>query len=219
LWCAYDDLIWRQVSELLHDPQRLEREHNRRLKRNKKDEPQRLENERKNLQSKIARMMDSYADGLLSKEEFEPRIKHTKAQLAKVEEQCKRIKDEESNSRQLQLLIVRLDEFAAKVKSKLHQLDWDTRRQIIRSLVKRVEIDQEQINVIFRVGALHFELAPVAGGESLQHCNRHYGGSSIRSCAKRRDGFSHSPRSCRLSRATAVWQHPNLPNSINSRLH
>jgi site-specific DNA recombinase len=166
-----DDVVWRQVSELLHDPRPLEREYNRRLHKNKKGEPENLESERKSLQNKIARMIDSYSDGLISKDEFEPRIKRTKAQLARIEEQCKKLKDEENNSRQLQLLIVRLDEFAAKVKGKVHKLDWDTKRQIIRSLVKRVEIDQDQVNVVFRVGALPFDLAP-AGGESLQHCNR-----------------------------------------------
>jgi len=166
-----DDVVWRQVSELLHDPHRLDREYSRRLCKNKKSEPKKLESERKSLQNKITRMIDSYSDGLISKDEFEPRIKRTKAQLAKIEEQYKKLKDEENNSRQLQLLIVRLDEFAARVTGKLHKLDWDTKRQIIRSLVKRVEIDQEQINVIFRVGALPFDLAP-AGGGSLQHCNK-----------------------------------------------
>jgi site-specific DNA recombinase len=76
-----------------------------------------------------------------------------------------------SVDKNIQLLIVRVDEFAAKVKGKLHKLDWDTKRQIIRALVKRVEIAQEQVHVVFRVGALPFELAPT-GAQSLQHCNK-----------------------------------------------
>jgi site-specific DNA recombinase len=116
-------------------------------------------------------MIDSYAEGLISKEEFEPRVKRSKAQLATLNEQCKLLNEQENNSRQLQLLIVRLDEFAAKLKGKIDKLDWETKRQIIRSLVKSVEIDQEQVNVVFRIGALPFDLAP-AGGGSLQHCNK-----------------------------------------------
>lgn len=166
-----DDLVWRQVSELLHDPQRLEREFNRRLKKGQKQDPERLEAERKNLQRKINRMIDSYAEGVITKEEFEPRVKRSKAQLATLDEQCKAISEQENSSRQLQLLIVRLDEFAAKVRGKLDKLDWETKRQIIRSLVKAVEIDQDQVNVVFRVGALPFEVAPT-GGRSLQHCNK-----------------------------------------------
>lgn len=166
-----DDVVWHQVSELLHDPQRLEKEHNRRLKKNRNEDPARLDSEKKKLQGKITRMIDSYADGLISKEEFEPRVKRTKEQLAAVEAQSKKQKEEENSSRQLQLLIVRLDDFAAKVKGKLDKLDWNSKRQIIRSLVKRVEIDEDQVNVVFRVGSLPFELAPT-GGRSLQHCNK-----------------------------------------------
>jgi site-specific DNA recombinase len=166
-----DDLVWRQVAELLHDPRRLEKEYNRRLTKGPKEAPERLEADRKTLQNKIGRMIDSYADGLISKEEFEPRVKRNKVQLAKLNEQCKILAEQENNSHQLQLLIVRLDEFAAKLKGKTDKLDWETKRQIIRSLVKSVEVDQERVNVVFRVGALPFELAP-AGGRSLQHCNK-----------------------------------------------
>ncbi len=166
-----DDMVWRQVAELLHDPRRLEKEYNRRLTKGPKQEPERLEADRKTLQNKISRMIDSYADGLISKEEFEPRVKRNKAQLATLNEQCKILTEKENNSHQLQLLIVRLDEFAAKLKGKIDKLDWETKRQIIRSLVKSVEVDQEQVNVTFRVGALPFELAPVRG-QSLQHCNK-----------------------------------------------
>ena len=182
-----DDLVWQKVTELLHDPSRLEKEHNRRLKRNQKEEPERLDKERKNLQNKISRMIDSYADGLITKEEFEPRVKQSKAQLAKVEDQCKRIREEESNSHQLQLLIVRIDEFAAKVKGKLEKLDWDTKRQIIRSLVKRVEMEQEQVNVVFRVGALPFELAP-PGATSSQHCRKRAFSRAVQHISTRSDG-------------------------------
>ncbi|MBO0783809.1 MAG: hypothetical protein J2P37_33800 [Ktedonobacteraceae bacterium] len=52
---------------------------------------------------------------------------------------------------ELTLILGRLDEFAARVKNGLHEADWLTRREIIRALVKRVEIDQEQVRVVFRV--------------------------------------------------------------------
>jgi site-specific DNA recombinase len=37
------------------------------------------------------------------------------------------------------------------VKMGLQEADWSPRREIIRALVKRVEIDQEQVRVVFRV--------------------------------------------------------------------
>src|SRR5437763_12642421 len=68
----------------------------------------------------------------------------------------------------------RLDEFASRVKSGLHQADWSTRREIIRALVKRVEIDQEQVRVVFRVNPPPQapQLSSEKDAQSLQHCRR-----------------------------------------------
>lgn len=52
----------------------------------------------------------------------------------------------------LRLIIGRLEEFASLVTNGLDQAPWYTQREIIRTLVKRVEVDTEQVNVVFRVG-------------------------------------------------------------------
>jgi site-specific DNA recombinase len=44
-----------------------------------------------------------------------------------------------------------LENFAAKVKDGLQQADFATRRSIIRALVKRVEVDEQQLRIVFRV--------------------------------------------------------------------
>ena len=60
-----------------------------------------------------------------------------------------------------------MDEFSARVKTGLETLDWFGRRNLFRTLVKRVDIDQIQINVVFRVEAP----LPGSGGSGfLQHC-------------------------------------------------
>ena len=65
--------------------------------------------------------------------------------LKQIEEQAQQVKDEASLERELTLILGRLDEFASRVKNGLHEADWSTRREIIRALVKRVEIDQERV--------------------------------------------------------------------------
>jgi site-specific DNA recombinase len=52
---------------------------------------------------------------------------------------------------ELRLIVGRLETFAAKVYNGLQQADFQTRREIIRSLVKRVEVDQPHIRIVFRV--------------------------------------------------------------------
>jgi site-specific DNA recombinase len=49
------------------------------------------------------------------------------------------------------LVINRLEEFAAAVNDRLTSLDFTTKREIIRALVKRVEIHRDEIVVVFRV--------------------------------------------------------------------
>ena len=53
--------------------------------------------------------------------------------------------------RSLQLVIGRLEEFAGRVRAGLDGLDWHGRREIIRALVRRIEIDREEVEVVFRI--------------------------------------------------------------------
>jgi site-specific DNA recombinase len=45
------------------------------------------------------------------------------------------------------LVITQLEDFAAKVKDGLAEAEWLTKRELIRTLVKRVEIGQEVVNI------------------------------------------------------------------------
>ena len=48
-------------------------------------------------------------------------------------------------------VIGRLEEFTPRLQTGLSQLDWSARRDVIRALVRRIEIDHDKIEVIFRV--------------------------------------------------------------------
>jgi site-specific DNA recombinase len=182
-----DEAVWEEVCRLLEHPERLEQEYRRRLIQEEKmpDELSSLEARMGRLRQGIARLLDSYADGLIDKGEFEPRIARMRARLMQIEEQAQQIKDEASLERELTLILGRLDEFASRVKDGLHAADWSTRREIIRALVKRVEIDQEQVRVVFRVNPPP-PSTPQAPSEkdaqSLQHCRGRDDATLRRTC-------------------------------------
>ena len=115
----------------------------------------------------VARLIDSYAEGFIEKQEFEPRIGRLRQRLADLQTQAQQITDEVARQAELRLVITRLEEFAAKVKDGLAEADWLTKRELIRTLVKRVEIGKEEVNVVFRVAPDPFDLSPERG--SLQH--------------------------------------------------
>ena len=110
-----------------------------------------LETQMGKLRRGLARLIDSYADGLIDKQEFERRVTHMRARLQHLEAQMQHLKAEGELEEELRLIVGRLETFAAQVHDGLQQADFHTRREIIRSLVKRVEVDQQHIRVVFRV--------------------------------------------------------------------
>ncbi len=171
-----DEAVWEEVCRLLSHPERLEQEYRRRLVQEEKppDELSGLEARMGRLRQGIARLIDSYAQGLIDKGEFEPRMARMRERLKQIEAQAQQVQDEASLERELTLILGRLDEFASRVKNGLHEADWLTRREIIRALVKRVEIDQEQVRVVFRVNPPPQppQLPLEKDSQSLPHCRR-----------------------------------------------
>jgi len=163
-----DEAVWHETRGLLEDPQRLEAEYRRRLETSNRiladEDPAKLEPQIHKIQTGIARMIDSYAEGLIEKSEFEPRIKRAKERIARLEKQLEEVRDESSLNSQLQLIIGRVEDFAKRVEEGLAHTDWRTRRELIRALVKRVDVADEQVTVVLRVGPSPFVPGPGSRG-------------------------------------------------------
>ena len=116
----------------------------------------------------ISRLIDAYGDGLLDKSEFEPRILAASERLAKLEDECRQRIGEANQEAELRLVIGQLEEFARRVSQELQEPDWDTRREVVRALVKKVEIDEQEVRIVYRVSPSPFEGGPQQGRS--QHC-------------------------------------------------
>jgi len=169
-----DQAVWDDVRALLNDPKRIERELHRRLDPNNDDTirqtDRKLSAQIDKLRRGIARLIDAYGEGWVDKNEFEPRIKSAKQQVSKLQEELQSHVDEQAQTRELRLLIENLETFSRQVTSGLEQADWNTRREIIRTLVKRVEIEPERVKVVYRVDISPFECSPERG--VLHYCRR-----------------------------------------------
>ena len=166
--------VWREVCRLLEHPERLEQEYRRRGQAQRRssqwERPERLRAQSQKLHHGIARLIDSYAEGLITKEGFEPRIKRMKQRVKALDEQAQQLADEATQLRELQLIIGHLEDFVAKVRKGLAKADWLMQREIIRTLVRRVEIDKQQVTVVFRVGP--GPIVPSPDGTVLPDCWR-----------------------------------------------
>jgi site-specific DNA recombinase len=151
------------VRAILEDPSRVADEYRRRISQasGEADPPEqvaRLDRQITTIQRGIDRLIDCYAGGYIEKAEFEPRIAGLKLRRSQLEEQ-KRAAIKAANSEcELSLVVSRLEDFSAKVSHGLDRLDWLGMREIIHTVVRRIEIDHDSIEVVFRV--------PPTGGPS-----------------------------------------------------
>jgi site-specific DNA recombinase len=170
-----DLAVWREASGLLEQPHRLQHEYRQRLTADNEQQTERtaVERQRDKLRQGLARLIDSYTEGYLEKPEFESRVTRQRQRIAALDEQVHQLADAETLQRELRLLIGRLEDFAAQVQQGLEAADWLTRREIIRTLVSRVEIDHSQVNVVFRVPPAPFAASPDSLDRGvLQLCRR-----------------------------------------------
>jgi len=168
-----EQAVWQQICQLLQDPKRLVNEYERRLQVAQHPPGDvhgaMLDKQITKLKQGISRLIDGYSEGYIDKGEFEPRIRRFKERLQTLESQAEQLRDERQRQAELQLIIGRLEEFAAKVSAGLDRLDWSGRRELIRTLVKRIEIDPEHVNVVFRV---QDTMGDPETRPFLQHCRR-----------------------------------------------
>lgn len=165
--------VWQEVCALLAHPERLAQEFARRLHADgpgQQQERTALERQVGKLRQGLARLIDSYAEGLIEKQEFEPRVTRLRQRITHVEAQCHQLAEAETLQRELQLIIGRVEEFTAQVNQNLDALAWPRQREILRALVQRVEIGLDQVRVVFRVDALSGEAD--LEKKSLQLCKR-----------------------------------------------
>jgi site-specific DNA recombinase len=169
-----DQAVWNDVRSLLADPARVERELNRRLD-GASDDSQHEADQKHNAQIDkvrrgIARLIDAYGEGLVDKSEFEPRITSAKQRLSQLQEQLQSRIDEQARAKELRLVIDNLETFSREVIAGLDSADWQARREIIRTLVKRVEVEAEHVRVVYRVDLRPFDRSPDRG--ILHYCWR-----------------------------------------------
>ena len=89
--------------------------------------------QRGKLRRGIARLIDSYADGLIDKQEFEPRVTRMRDRLQHLGKQLQQLVEASELEEELRLIVGRLETFAAQVKDGLQQATFEIRRDIIRA--------------------------------------------------------------------------------------
>jgi len=170
---ALEKLVWSEIKNLLNNPSHLEKEYSRRISTLEKNSTQnkqdKLKDEQLRLDKSIARLIDSYMDGIIEKTEFEPRIKSYKNRLLNIEQRLFQLTSDQDQKLEFQAVLGKIEEFAAKVKINLEKDDWKMKRDVCEALIKQVEISGENVNIIFRITP---HLPPINTTYLLEDCSK-----------------------------------------------
>jgi len=159
--------VWDDVCALLADPARVEQEYQRRLR----DDPAgagaaeggALAKQVAGVKKAIGRLIDGYSEGLLQKEEFEPRLRAARERLTRLEAEAQALADAAARQAELRLVIGKFQEFAEGIKEGLRQAEAGTRREVIRALVKEIEVGDDNVRIVYRVPPVPFVERPEGG--------------------------------------------------------
>jgi site-specific DNA recombinase len=171
-----DAAVWREVERVLEDPSWIAAEYERRVVQ--AHDPGTgdlagIETQIAKLRRGMGRLIDGYAEGLIDKADFEPRVAGLRQRITRWEEQAASLRDEAAQRAALSLIVGRLEDFARQIHDQMVGVDWALQRDLIRILVKRVEVDRGDVNVVFRVAPSPDPCYRGSGdGDGLHHCWR-----------------------------------------------
>jgi site-specific DNA recombinase len=144
--------VWQQLCELLRNPRRLQHDYESRhsaealLERVENFKAQRLK-----LQHAMERLIDGFTEGLIDKEQFTLRMDRTRSRISDLDVKISADTGEVGHLESVRLAMKRLHELSAAIGHNLANADWHRKREIIRTLLQRIEIDTDVIKLIFRL--------------------------------------------------------------------
>jgi site-specific DNA recombinase len=166
-----DEAVWNDACELLRDPNLLRKEYERRLNTPENSAAEAsLKKQIPTARQTVNRLIDAYTDGVVTRDEFESRIKRARKRLSDLEGKLEALHDRSREKVGLREALACLDSFTETVRANIEQADWSTRRDILRTLIERVVIEPDQIRIVYRINfPLFARHASSASKEKVLH--------------------------------------------------
>jgi site-specific DNA recombinase len=163
-----DAAVWHEVRQLLADPGRVLTEYQRRLDGTQTGEQQEragIERQLHQAQRARDRLIESYTEGVIDKQDFVTRIGRFDARLARLQEQRDEARQVAEQETELRLVIGRLDDFATTVQHGLDHASLEVQHHLITTLVKRIDLETDALRLVFRI-----DPGPAPPVHSLHFC-------------------------------------------------
>ena len=162
--------VWADVCSLLQDPARLRREMQRRMERPPAQEPDGPQRQQSiaQLKRRLARLLNAYENSWIEKPEFESRMSRVRERLQHEEEANARHERDLASDAELRMIEGQFQTFAKQIAGGLRDADFALQRKLLQLLVRRIEIDADEIRIVYKVQPHPFVLSPGRG--ILQDC-------------------------------------------------
>ncbi len=146
-----EPVIWEEMKKVLKDTDKVAKEHQLMLLEHKNKQPNdEIEKEISKLEQGIKRLNYVYVRERITQEEYDLEAEEIEKKLKAMRNQKEEVVDEKELQREIDFIISSIKGFPSVVESELGQADWEAKLNIIRALVKRVEIDHDNIHIVFR---------------------------------------------------------------------
>jgi site-specific DNA recombinase len=151
-----DQYVWDSICAVLQDPSRVASEWSTRATddgvatqlRTQRDDAARVVASQ---QRALQRLLDAYEAGALELEELNARSQRLRARITESRTQLDQADQQLAQTIELHAIVTRLEDFAGRVRTGLKGLSWEQRRDLIRTLVARVEIGEAGATVVYRI--------------------------------------------------------------------
>jgi len=79
------------------------------------------------------------------------RLAQVRQRLSRLQQEATQATDQAAQRQELRLILGRLEDFATQVREGLQSADSTTRKEIIRSLVKAIKIEDGHVRITYRI--------------------------------------------------------------------
>jgi len=167
--------VWQSVCALLEDPARVMQEWSRRAdtrRANSEHDAQRAEALRlvRSHERTLQRLIDAYEASAIDLAELTTRSERVRTRMARARDELAALEKVLAEKRELQLVVARVQDFALHLRKGLDALSSEERRAVLRTVVARVEIADDDVTVVYRVPSVGPTTTPPGSGPGTGDC-------------------------------------------------
>ncbi|MFQ5930039.1 MAG: recombinase family protein [Acidobacteriota bacterium] len=147
-----DELVWRQVLQLLEEPGLIQAEIRRRIEHIQNAHPRKrreeaLVKELIRVRKGMGKLLDAYQEGLLELEELRQRIPELRKREKALSSEISQLQAATLDQQAFLRLADDLDDFLARLRSRAEELSITEQQKILRLVVKEILVDREKITI------------------------------------------------------------------------